>query len=101
MANIVPKLFAAYKEIFVNTYDIKIYKANTFSPSQKNGYHRGGTQILKQFVDAANLLGIYINPNTTDNKYKNIYTKEKLDNIQKAVTNRIKTILNESVIKSL
>ena len=30
MANIVPKLFAAYKEIFVNTYDIKIYKANTF-----------------------------------------------------------------------
>ena len=100
MANIVPKLFAAYKEIFVNTYNIKIYKADTFSSAQKNGYHKGGTQILKWFVDAASLLGIYINLNTTDDKYENIYTKEKLDNLQKALSNRIKTILNQSVIDS-
>ena len=115
MANIVPKLFAVYTDAILNSYTYKSqndlvrekgeFKANGVSNSYGNyysegGYNRDHSFILKQFTDDSDLLGIYVNLSTTDGEYENIYTKEKLDNLQKALSNRIKTILNQSVIDS-
>ena len=112
MINAVPRLFAVYADAMLNSYT---YKSQIDSVREKgefpseglsndfgdyyseNAYHRDHAYILKQFVEETRLFGISIQGNTKTS----VFTQKKLNNVQKALKNKVDDITLTSVLDSI
>ena len=114
LINAVPRLFSVYADAMLNSYT---YKSQITSVKEKeefpsegegisnpygkyyseNAYHRDHAYILKQFVEENRLLGISIQGDTN----KSVFTQKKLNNVQKALKNKVDDITLTSVFDSI